>query len=63
MELLFDDEFGLSDGDISEEEGENTCCYKRKTWLIKELVEDLVILQAFLWMSKSERATRVTFKR
>ena len=52
-----------SDGDISEEEGENTYCYRGKTWLIKELVEDLVILQASLWMNKSERATRVTFKR
>ena len=27
MELLFDDEFGLSDGEISEEESEDTYCY------------------------------------
>ena len=27
MELLFDDEFGLSDGEISEEESEDAYCY------------------------------------
>ena len=26
IELLFDDEFGLSDGEISEEESENAYC-------------------------------------
>ena len=28
VELLFDDEFGLSDGDISEEEGEEVYSYQ-----------------------------------
>ena len=42
MELLFDAEFGLSDGEISEEEGEDAYCYKGKACLTKELVEDLV---------------------
>ena len=27
MELLFDDEFGLYDGEISEEESEDAYCY------------------------------------
>ena len=28
MELLFDDEFGLSDGETSEEEGKDAYCYR-----------------------------------
>ena len=36
IELLFDDEFGLSNGEISEEEGEDAY-YCREA---KELVED-----------------------
>ena len=27
MELLFDDEFGHSDGEVSDEESEDTYCY------------------------------------
>ena len=41
VELLFDDEFGLSDGDISEEEGEEVYSYRRRESLSKEAVEDL----------------------
>ena len=41
VELLFDDEFGLSDGDISEEEGEEVYSYRGGESLSKEVVEDL----------------------
>ena len=41
VELLFDDEFGLSDGDISEEEGEEVYSYRGGESLSKEAVEDL----------------------
>ena len=41
VELLFDDEFGLSDGNISEEEGEEVYSYRGGESLSKEAVEDL----------------------
>ena len=41
VELLFDDEFGLSDGDISEEEGKEVYSYRGGESLSKEAVEDL----------------------
>ena len=40
MELLFDNEFSLSDGEISERG--QMLCYKGKARLTKELIEDLV---------------------
>ena len=33
MELLFDNEFGLSDGEMSKEESEDACCYRVKVCL------------------------------
>ena len=42
MELLFDDEFGLSDGEISEEESEDAYCYRVKACLTKKLLENLL---------------------
>ena len=36
VELLFDDEFGLSDGDISEEEGEEVYSYRGGESLAKK---------------------------
>ena len=41
VELLFDDEFGLFDGDSSEEEGEEVYSYRGGESLSKEAVEDL----------------------
>ena len=41
VELLFDDEFGFSDGDISEEESEEVYSYRGGESLSKEAVEDL----------------------
>ena len=58
MKLLFDDEFGLSDGEISEEENEDAYCYKEKACLTKESLEGfgkaswLVILQISLWINR-----------
>ena len=57
MELLFDNEFGLSCSEINEEEGEDTYCYRGEACLTKELVEDLeayrlVVLQASLRMNQ-----------
>ena len=40
IELLFDDEFGLSGSEISEEEGEDSYCYRGEAHLTKESVED-----------------------
>ena len=40
IEVLFDDKFGLSDSDLSEEESKDTY-YRREACLTKELVEDL----------------------
>ena len=42
MKLLFDDEFGLSDGEISEKESEDTYCYRVKACLTKKSLENLV---------------------
>ena len=42
MELLFDDEFGLSDCEISEEESEDAYCYRVKACLTKKSCENLV---------------------
>ena len=41
VELLFDDEFGLSDGDTSKEEGEEVYSYRGGESLSKEAVENL----------------------
>ena len=41
VEHLFDDEFGLSDGDISTEEGKEVYSYRGGESLSKEVVEDL----------------------
>ena len=40
IELLFDDEFGLSSSETSEEEGEDAYCYRGEASLTKESVED-----------------------
>ena len=40
IELLFDDEFDLSGGEISEEEGEDTYCYNGEACSTKESIED-----------------------
>ena len=42
MELLFDVEFGLSDGVITEEESKDTYCYRVKACLTKKSLENLV---------------------
>ena len=57
IELLFDIEFGLSGSEISEDEGENTYCYRGEASLSKESVEDfgnkLVSSPlASLWMNR-----------
>ena len=39
-ELLFNDEFSLSDGEISEEEDKDTYCYRGEACLTKESVKD-----------------------
>ena len=39
VELLLDDEFGLSDGDISEEEGEEVYSYRGRESLSKEALK------------------------
>ena len=40
MIKLHDDEFGLSDGEISEEEGKDGYCYRGEACLTKVSVED-----------------------
>ena len=70
MELLFD-EFGLSDGDICEEESEDTYCYRVKACLTKKLLGNLVgmlVSDSYGFSldkpeNKSEGSTRVTFQR
>ena len=37
MELLFDKEVGLSDGEISEEESKDAYCYRVKAEIVREL--------------------------
>ena len=41
IELLFDDEFGLSGSEISEEEGEDAYCYRGEACSTKESVDDI----------------------
>ena len=41
IELLFNEEVGLSDGEISEEEGEDAYCYSRESCWTKEYVDNL----------------------
>ena len=41
IDLLFDDDFGLSDGDLSEEEGDGLYAYLGDRSLSREAVEDL----------------------
>ena len=41
IDLLFDDDFGLSDGDLSEEEGDGLYAYLGDRNLSREAVEDL----------------------
>ena len=42
MELLFDDEFGLSDDEISIKESKDAYCYGVKYCLTKKSLENLV---------------------
>ena len=42
MELLFDNEFSLSDGEISEEESEAAYCYRVQACLTEKSLENLV---------------------
>ena len=42
MDLLFDDDFGLSDGFLSEEEGDGLYAYLGDRSLSREAVEDLI---------------------
>ena len=68
---LFDDKFGLSCSDISEEEGEDTYCYRVEACLTKESVEDFGSISVSSSSGfpldesegNSERATGDTFKR
>ena len=41
IDLLFDDDFGLSDGDLSEEEGDGLYAYLSDHSLSREAMEDL----------------------
>ena len=41
IDLLFDDDFSLSDGDLSEKEGNELYAYVRDRSLSREAVEDL----------------------
>ena len=55
MELLFDDEISLSDGEISEEESEDAYCYRVKAYLTKKSFEEaswFVIIMASLWINQ-----------
>ena len=71
MELLFDNEFSLSDSEISEEENEDAYCYRAKACLTKKLLDNLVgklVSDSYgVSLVKQERkiegATRVTFQR
>ena len=42
MVLLFDNEFSLSGGEVSEEESEDAYCYRVKACLTKKSLENLV---------------------
>ena len=67
---LFDNEFGLSGSEISEEEGEATYCYRGESCLTKESVENFrsksVSSSSGFSLDESEgnseRATGDTFK-
>ena len=71
MELLFDDEFGHSDGEISEEESEDAYCNWAKACLTMKLLENFVgklVSDTYGFSldkpeNKSEGATRFTFQR
>ena len=71
MELLFDDEFGLSDGKICEEESEDAYCYCVNACLTKKSLENLVgklVSDSYGFPldkpeNRSEGTTRVTFQR
>ena len=72
MELLFDEEFSLSDSEISEEEREMTLtateqklCLTKKSLdnLVGKLVSDSYGFSLDKPENKTEGATRVTFQR
>ena len=70
IELLFDDEFGLSSSEINEGEGEDSYCYRGEACLTKESVDfgsKSVSSSSGFSLDKSEgnseRATGDTFKR
>ena len=71
IELLFDDEFGLSGSEINEEDGKDTYCYGGEACMTKESVEDFgskfVNSSSGFSLDKSEgnsdRATGDTLKR
>ena len=72
IELLFDNEFHLSGSEISEEEGEDTYCYRGEVCsTTKESVEDFGSKKVSSYSSfsldesegNSERVTGDTYKR
>ena len=71
MELLFDDEFGISDGEISEERERRHLLLLSKSLLTKKSLENFVgklVSDSYGFSldkpeNKSEGSTRVTFQR